>query len=134
MEMTLQERALLIVRDEGIHVGECTVLDRATNQDGRPKLGNTTVARAIVNPPPGMHVRHLCGNRCCVQPGHLVAGTLSDNQRDRWDRHGEVTKLTQDDIVAILRRLRDGDVQADVAHDFGVSQARVWRISKEWTL
>ena len=33
-------------------------------------------------PAEGLVVRHLCGNRKCVRPGHLSVGTESDNRRD----------------------------------------------------
>lgn len=43
------------------------------------------------DPPQGMkklHVRHLCPNRNCCNPAHLILGTATDNQHDRnykWD-------------------------------------------------
>lgn len=36
--------------------------------------------------PPGMVVRHRCDVRSCVNPGHLVLGTVADNNADRARR------------------------------------------------
>lgn len=33
--------------------------------------------------PPGKVIRHLCNNRLCVNPKHLLVGTHQDNVRDR---------------------------------------------------
>lgn len=33
---------------------------------------------------PNSVVRHLCNNKFCVNPHHLVTGTRSENQRDRY--------------------------------------------------
>ena len=32
--------------------------------------------------PPGMEIRHLCGNSQCINPDHLVYDTRSENARD----------------------------------------------------
>lgn len=33
--------------------------------------------------PEGMQVRHLCGNKLCINPNHLAIGTQSDNEQDK---------------------------------------------------
>lgn len=34
-------------------------------------------------------VRHLCGNACCCNPGHLTLGTQLENMQDRFVRHDD---------------------------------------------
>jgi hypothetical protein len=33
--------------------------------------------------PEGVVTRHLCNNKLCVEPMHLIFGTYSENQADR---------------------------------------------------
>jgi hypothetical protein len=36
--------------------------------------------------PPGLHVLHSCDNPSCIAPGHLRAGTRSENVAEAWAR------------------------------------------------
>lgn len=89
--------------------------------------------------PTGMSILHKCDNRACVNPGHLYAGTQSENMRDMVQRNrsatgarNHATKLTPK-AVQIIRASQDTD--AAIAHRFGVSRPavrnvrmrRVWR-------
>jgi hypothetical protein len=40
------------------------------------------LANRLEKLPPGLVVRHLCGNKLCCSPAHLLAGTKQDNYRD----------------------------------------------------
>lgn len=44
--------------------------------------------------PPGKQVRHLCGNKLCVNPEHLTIGTQSDNEKDKH-HHGTARYYAQ---------------------------------------
>ena len=53
-------------------------------------------------------VRHSCDNRRCINPNHLLAGTIDDNVRDRQDRKRQARgmssgrrKVTEADVVYI---------------------------------
>lgn len=43
--------------------------------------------------PAGMHVRHICANRRCVSPAHLLVGTPTENQRDFWRKKRAAGRL-----------------------------------------
>lgn len=104
--------------------------------------------------PTGAHVLHRCDNPPCCNPAHLYLGSHKDNMGDmgarrrqwlaaRRDRgeaisapvvseerraRGErvgTSKLTADQIDAIRKDTRK---QRDVAAEYGISQAQVWRI------
>jgi hypothetical protein len=92
--------------------------------------------------PDGMYVCHQCDNPPCVNPAHLFLGTAADNIRDmvRKRRHsfGEAhaSKLTEDDVLAIRRRIAKGETQQCVADSFGISRSMVGKISRfnRWKL
>ncbi len=78
--------------------------------------------------------RHTCDNRWCINPDHVVSGTLADNNRDRTERgrngdnrgekHGKC-KLANADILAIRALALP---QRQIANLFGVSQRLIWAI------
>lgn len=86
--------------------------------------------------PDGMMVRHMCGNKACVNPRHLEPGTAKDNMDDRrflgevipggWvTLHGEDNpraKLTAEQAREIAQSPRTGK---ELAAKFGVSKATV---------
>lgn len=81
--------------------------------------------------PDGLMVRHLCGNKMCVNPAHLEAGTMYDNSQDGI-RLGEIlrgsangkAKLTEAD-VAYIRTNPDELSGRNMATRFGVSPATI---------
>ena len=95
-----------------------------------------------VGPVPGdMVVCHRCDNPSCVNPGHLFLGTQADNMADKR-RKGRAARgranvngrLAPQAVREIRRRCAAGERQADVASDFGVTQANVSSIvtRKTW--
>lgn len=47
--------------------------------------------------PDGMLICHTCDNRACVNPAHLYAGTVQDNNFDRW--HGAPAPRPNPELV-----------------------------------
>ena len=86
-----------------------------------------------------MVVRHQCDNPACVNPDHLVIGTVADNVADRELRgrrnvKGEqigTSKLTEADVMAILDSKLSGVV---LAKQYGVSPSSISlvRTKKSW--
>lgn len=94
--------------------------------------------------PSGMCVCHHCDNPSCVNPSHLFVGTQADNIRDRdskgrgYDRHGEKhgkAKLTASQVIDIRKRHGDGERDADLARQYGVTQTAIYCIVRylSWT-
>lgn len=89
--------------------------------------------------PKGFVVRHKCDNPGCVNPAHLLVGTMKDNAMDRESRgrrdvKGEqigTSKLTAGDVLEIRASSEDHKV---LAERYGVSHHHIWNVrsGKSW--
>jgi DNA-binding XRE family transcriptional regulator len=85
--------------------------------------------------PDGMIIRHSCDNPPCVRLGHLLIGTIADNNRDKAER-GRIkgaqcpwAKLTMAQATAIRGEYSNGHItQTELGNKFGVSQDTISRI------
>lgn len=80
-------------------------------------------------------IRHICDTPLCVNPDHLITGTVLDNKRDAVERkrhaHGETSgnaQLEDKDIPKIRSLLKSGISQSEIARKFGVSHGVIFRI------
>lgn len=89
--------------------------------------------------PDGMSVLHRCDNPRCCNPAHLFLGTQRENVHDMETKgrarhptgraHGSA-KLTDDDVLAILRLVKRGVRQNAVAAAYGVTPTCINAIVK----
>lgn len=87
-------------------------------------------------------VRHSCDNRLCVNPLHLLAGTIIDNVSDRVQRKrcakGEGSgraKLTLEIVEKIRSEYKPYKVKLKtLAEKYGVCTRQIWMIAngKSW--
>ena len=99
--------------------------------------------------PKGLCVMHTCDNRLCINPKHLVLGTIAENNADAWakgrvkappkndfvppPRYGEAnnkTKLTEAEVVAIRMSL---EKPKDLARQYGVDRTTITNIQRRKT-
>jgi len=95
---------------------------------------------------------HKCDNPSCVNPGHLFAGTVSDNTRDmilkfRRPRNlvtvGEIkprkqqsraSTVTEPDVISIRKRYSEGKVyMRELAAEYGVTKKCIHAIVRRIT-
>jgi hypothetical protein len=95
--------------------------------------------------PDGLMVRHMCGNKRCVNPDHLELGTAQDNFKDRYalgERTGGVggrgesnprSKISEADARYIYEN-PDKLTGSQLARKFSVSPATICLIrqGKRW--
>jgi len=81
--------------------------------------------------PEGLLIRHMCGNKLCVNPDHLEVGTMAENAADGLrlgerlygERNGR-SKISEVDARYIIAN-PDGMTGAQMARKFGVSPATI---------
>ena len=100
--------------------------------DGRGTLLHRLILIANVGPIPSeVQARHTCGNKWCVNRGHIIPGSIADNMRDQYElgervmneRHPKCRLSVQD-----ARTIRDAgpDVSTrSLAERFHVSTSHV---------
>ena len=79
--------------------------------------------------------RHSCDNPPCVNPDHLMVGSINDNNQDciRRGRHAfgsriAAAKLSEVDIEEIQKMLNHGEYQRIIGERFGVTQGAISHI------
>lgn len=124
-------------------IDECWNWLASINQDG---YGNFTYHGKIINAhimsciihkieiPKGKEVTHICNNRKCQNPNHFKIDTHSNNLKYMVDTGRAVhpkgnecsfIKITENQVIEIKRRLLNGDMQKDIAKDYGISKQLV---------
>lgn len=100
--------------------------------------------------PEGQDLRHSCDNPICVRPSHLTPGTRKQNMEDmvargrspKGERSGSRkhperlrrgsaapwSKLTEADVQTIRRRCAAGELQKDLAAEYGVNPSNIGQI------
>lgn len=87
--------------------------------------------------PADLVVRHRCDVPACCNPDHLELGTHLDNSRDciSRDRHARgqrsaSAKLTDIDVVAIRKRVANGESQRQIAKLYGVDHSTIGSVCR----
>lgn len=82
-------------------------------------------------------VMHTCDNRHCVNPKHLVAGTMAENSRDSKlkgrNARGETSghaRLTDEIVRDIVRRYSRGERMGRIADKYEVCYETVRQVCK----
>ena len=91
--------------------------------------------------PDGLYVCHTCDNPPCVNPGHLFAGTPTENSHDARDKgrlvmprlRGEDAApavLTETQAREIIARRAAGEKLTDLSRRFGVSESAISQLAR----
>lgn len=113
--------------------GECLIWTGALNSDGYPRAGidgdsNIKLHRyvcAMTHDINGLVVRHTCDNIRCLNPLHLVPGTVADNIRDmdiRGRRHRTFTKELANKVYHLIQ---DGHTNLEIEMLTGINSRRI---------
>lgn len=76
--------------------------------------------------------RHTCDNPPCVNPAHLIPGTMGDNNRDTVLRGRHVAHSRKLSAAQISEIVASKDrFQRDLAEQYGVTQATISKVRRE---
>lgn len=106
---------------------------------GKNYFASNFVCRKVHGEPPSPkhHAAHSCGRGVdgCINANHLSWKLPVDNTADRLDHGTYGRSLTKSEVMQIKRRLLDGDKQAAIARDFGVSRPMICKIAtgRSWS-
>ena len=129
-----------------IQIGDCLIWQGCVNSDGYPKLtrkladgssssnikGHRYVYECTKGEIPEGHViRHTCDNTLCLNPDHLITGTMTDNMRDRQERRRTSNFVTDEVNELIINLRRDGLPQWKVAKLVGCSQMHISKLERK---
>ncbi len=81
-----------------------------------------------------LDVCHHCDNRLCVRGSHLFSGTKKDNLADMTAKGRRFAKLTESQVIEVMKLRTDGITQQAIADLFNVSQSCIAHIctGKNW--
>lgn len=110
-------------RDQGV----CLMWPGRTDEDGYGRIGKRSIRAHRVaweranrrQIPPGLVVMHTCDNPPCVNPSHLILGTVGDNNRDR-----EAKGHTRGLIVGAGAALQRAKTHCPQGHPYSGSNVR----------
>jgi hypothetical protein len=133
---------------------DCWEWQGARDRDGygqimvnyRRKRAHRLAWEIVAGPiPAGMFVCHHCDNPPCVNFAHLFLGTVDDNNRDMRDKGRDYTpdarfgedhyraKLTAEKVLEIRARVAAGEMQIDLAPEYGILESTISKVVNRQT-
>lgn len=120
---------------------DCHVWQGCLTPDGYPRVGrngnpNIRAHRYFYEQyhcekiPEGLVVRHTCDNPLCLNPEHLILGTVLENVEDRSERCRTTNHITEEQIERIRQLRKEGMSQLKTANVVGCSQMFISKLER----
>ena len=134
------------------NINGCIVFNGCRNHDGYGRINKdgklVFIHREVWvesngDIPEGMCICHKCDNPSCLNIEHLFIGTHDDNMADKREKgrcaklkgsSNGASKLNEDQVIDIKRRLKDGQSKASIGRLYGVTDSNIRLIAqgKKW--
>jgi hypothetical protein len=126
-----------------INENGCWIWKGFINQDGYGRIGDLLAHRCSYeiykgNIPKDMCICHNCpngDNRACINPDHLWIGTHFENVKDKFPKGRQLSgekigssKLKQEQVVEIKKRLKNGEKPIRFHKEYNVSVGIIYHI------
>ncbi len=128
-----------------VEVNGCWEYTGPLNTEGYPNTGANRTGHRLsyehhIGPiPEGMMVCHSCGNRKCINPDHLYAGTARENYADRHIHGTQPCHKGEKNVrakvtEAMVKEIRASDIDSrEMARKFGITRSSVYQIRSRQT-
>lgn len=80
--------------------------------------------------PKGLVVRHTCDNPLCLNPDHLILGTVDENVQDRSERARTNNHVSLEQVEEIKKLRSLGLSQLKTANQVGCSQMFISKLER----
>jgi hypothetical protein len=77
----------------------------------------------------GNIVRHMCGNRLCVRPSHLKAGTQADNSRDMSEMFQSKCSTSLPTVLGIRKDYAAGMPLSEISSKYNMAQGSIVQVA-----
>lgn len=93
-------------------------------------------------PETGLEAAHLCGNKLCCNPKHIIWATRRENENHKIAHGTRLTGervwnsvLSREDVTSIRRDWLSGSTVKDLAHKYDISRSHAWAVANatRWT-
>ena len=81
--------------------------------------------------PKGYCIMHTCDNRMCINPEHLIAGTIADNNEDMWEKGRNFPWPPKRTYKAVLTPKQVLNIRKLLKTETVVSIAKKYKVNEE---
>lgn len=105
------------------------------------RIARLLLIRRMGDIPPSIVSRHICDNKWCIRPDHIIPGTQAQNIQDCVERGRNNSKRGEDSVRSKLTTLQVLQIREAVgttraiARNFKISESNIAKIRyrKTWT-
>ncbi len=124
------------------HLPDTEGYAKIRTKDGRMKLHRYVYMKhhSLHNLSSDIIIRHECDTRLCINPDHLLSGSIQDNIDDRNNRNRTAkgsrcgsSKLTENQVLKIKNDKIHSNKELSILHNIGLRQIYYIKKNQQWS-